>query len=187
MARYDRPVPRKPTDADLAQPVCLALVVEGIEHGWAVGTALAPGGEVGRIWSLSRPLVYRAIDRSVDDGHLRRRGTAPGGGRTRTLLAPTAAGRRSDARWLEEPVAHLRDVRTELLLKLELRRRRGLGNADLLERQRERLAPVIEAVSRGGDDLVARWRAEQAEAVERFLVRARAAEAPRRGGRPGPG
>jgi DNA-binding PadR family transcriptional regulator len=171
-----RAVSPKPTAADLARHVCLALVVEGAGHGWAVGSLLAPDGELGRIWTLSRPLVYRALDRSVRIGLLGRRGTAPGAGRTRTLLAPTAAGRRDDARWLDEPVAHLRDIRTELLLKLELRRRRGLANDEFLERQRARLTPVIEAVSRGGDDLVARWRAEQAEAVERFLLAARVHE-----------
>ena len=86
-------------------------------------------------------------------------------------MAPTAAGRRIDAAWLDEPVAHLRDVRTELLLKLELRRRRGLSSEDLLRRQATSLAPVLDAVSRGADDdLVGRWRFEQADATRRFLA-----------------
>lgn len=164
---------RKPTSADLAKDVCAALVVEGLDHGWAIGSVMAPGGELGRIWSLSRPLAYRALDQLVEDGRLRRRGTAPGAGRARVLLAPTARGRRVDAAWLDEPVAHLRDVRTELLIKLELRRRRGLPSGPFLRHQVHRLAPVIDAVSRGGDDdLVGRWRFEQAQAVRRFLAAA---------------
>jgi len=154
--------------------VCLALVAQGLEHGWAVGSVLARNGELGRIWTVSRPLVYRAIDLLVADGELRRRGTAAGAGRPRSLLAVTASGRRADAVWIDEPVAHLRDVRTELLLKLELRRRRVLPQRDFLDRQSERLAPVIDAVNRStNDDFVGRWRVEQAAAVERFLVSAR--------------
>ena len=169
---------RKATAADLAKDVCAALVVEGIGHGWAVGSVMAPDGDLGRIWTLSRPLVYRAIDQLVEEGRLRRRGSAPGAGRDRSLLAPTVRGRRRDEAWLDEPIAHLRDVRTELLLKLELRRRRGLPNHAFLGRQAQRLAPVIDAVSTGAPtDLVGRWRFEQAEATRRFLAAAREASA----------
>ncbi len=171
---------RKPTAADFAQHVCLALVVEGVEHGWAVGSVLAADGGLGRIWTLSRPLAYRALDQLVDDGRVRRRGTAPGRGRNRILLAATAAGRRDDAAWLDQPVLHLRDVRIELLMKLELRRRRGIVSGDFLDHQIASLAPLIAAVSGRHGDLVDRWRAEQARAVERFLLVARAESTDRR-------
>ena len=171
---------RTPTAADLAQQVCLALVVEGIDHGWAVGSVLAADGGLGRIWTLSRPLVYRAVDQLVDDGRVRRRGTAPGRGRNRILLAATAAGRRDDRRWLDRPVVHLRDVRIDLLVKLELRRRRGIGADEFLDRQISELAPLISAMSGRDGDLVDRWRAEQAHAVERFLLVARAEATDRR-------
>ena len=52
----------------VAEQVCLALVVEGQSHGWAIGTLLAPEGDVGRVWTLSRPLTYRAVDGLVDKG-----------------------------------------------------------------------------------------------------------------------
>ena len=64
-ARLDRQPPPSP-DLSLAEHVCLALIVEGVTHGWAVGTLLAPDGQLGRIWSLTRPLTYRAIDGLVD-------------------------------------------------------------------------------------------------------------------------
>jgi PadR family transcriptional regulator AphA len=76
--------------------------------------------------------------------------------------------------WLETPVLHVRDVRTELLVKLAILDRAGRPFDDLVARQVEALDPVIHAVSAkpAGErfDLVlARWRREQALAVERFL------------------
>lgn len=157
----------------LAEAVCLTLITQGLSHGWAVGTALAPDGDVGRIWTLSRPLTYRSIDGLVDKGLVIRRGHTAGRGRDRTVLAATPTGRRRARRWLDTPVAHLRDVRTELLVKLFLRARVGLDNEGLLESQQRVFDPTIDALTSGStDDLVAVWRGESATAVRRFLERA---------------
>lgn len=155
----------------VAEYACLAAVAEGAEHGWAVGSLLAPTGDLGRVWSLSRPLTYRSIDLLVEHRLLSRRGTAQGRGGDRTLLRITAAGRRALAAWLETPVEHLRDVRTDLLLKLVLCERAGVPSRPLLEAQRARFAPAIDALTsgRGQLDVVGRWRMESARAVERFL------------------
>ena len=88
----------------LGEHVALALVAQGEEHGWAVGTRLAPDGDIGRIWTLSRALTYRAIELLVERGLVARRGTAQGRGGDRTLLRPTAADARrsmrgSTSRW----------------------------------------------------------------------------------------
>jgi PadR family transcriptional regulator AphA len=158
----------------LAEHACLALVGQGVEHGWALGTLLAPGGEIGRIWSLTRPLTYRAVDQLVERRLVRRAGTASGRAANRIVLAPTAAGRRAAARWLDEPARHLRDVRTELLLKIVLRQRAGLPVTPLLAAQEVVFEPIVSALvrsSRSGD-LVDRWRAEHARAVQRFLRQA---------------
>jgi len=155
--------------------VCLVLVSQGVSHGWALGTLLAPDGEIGRIWSLSRPLTYRAIDGLVDKGLVSRRGRTAGSGRDRVVLAATAAGRRTGQRWLERPVPHLRDVRTELLVKLVLRQRAGLDNDALLSAQQVLFEPAIDVLtsSRDHEDLVDLWRRESARAVRRFLDQAR--------------
>jgi PadR family transcriptional regulator AphA len=149
----------------------LALIVEGISYGWAIGTVLAPDGELGRIWSLSRPLSYRAIDGLVDNGLVTRRTHKTGHGRDRGLLATTAKGRRTSRRWLDAPVEHIRDVRTELLVKLALRERAGLETRSLIIAQQEALQPTIDALSSAGegDGLVEVWRRENARAVRRFL------------------
>lgn len=155
----------------LAEHTCLALVCEGIEHGWAIGSLLAANGGLGRIWTLSRPLTYRAIDQLVERRLVVHRGTAQGRGRERLLLRATAAGRKAAAAWLDRPVDHVRDVRSELLLKLALRERAGLSSGELVSKQREHLSPVIESLNALAEsgDAVARWRAESARAVRRFL------------------
>lgn len=161
----------------LGEHVCLALAVEGTDHGWAIGALLAPEGDLGRIWTLSRPLTYRAIEQLSDRGMVTRTGSAPGRGRDRRTIAPTPAGRRLSRRWLGEPVEHLRDIRTELLLKLELRTRAGLPLAPLLDAQVEAIAPTVDALSQVRDpDLVALWRRENARAARRFLAAATAGE-----------
>src|SRR5436309_3198738 len=129
---------RAPSEPSFAEHVCLVLATQGVSHGWAIGTMLAAEGGIGRIWSLSRPLTYRAIDGLVDKGLLSRSGMRAGRGRDRVALAPTAAGRRLATRWLDTPVQHLREVRTELLVKLALRDRAGLDNEDLLDAQQAR-------------------------------------------------
>jgi PadR family transcriptional regulator AphA len=135
---------------------------------------LAPDGEVGRIWSLSRPLTYRAIDGLVEKHLITRRGHAAGRGRDRVILEPTPAGRRVAARWLDEPAQHLRDVRTELLVKLFLRKRIGLDNEPLLAAQLQIFAPTIDVLTStdADDDFVDLWRRESARAVRRFLQQA---------------
>lgn len=155
----------------LADYACLAAVAEGAEHGWAVGSLLARTGDVGRIWSLSRPLTYRSIDVLVERKLVSRRGTAQGRGGDRRLLRITAAGRRALAAWLDAPVEHLRDVRTELLLKLVLRERAGLSTRPLVAAQRTHFAGAIDALTNDTDalDVVGRWRMESARAVARFL------------------
>jgi len=95
-ARPGRSSTAKPTpEASFAELVCLTLVIQGVAHGWALGTMLAPDGELGRIWTLSRPLTYRAVDGLVDKALVTRRGRTGGQGRERVALAATAAGRRA--------------------------------------------------------------------------------------------
>ena len=109
---------------------------------------LAPDGEIGRIWTLSRPLTYRAIDGLVDKrlitrtGHRRR--TRP---RPCRSSPPHPPGAELAKRWLDTPVEHLRDVRTELLVKLFLRQRAGLDNEPLLAAQQEKFAPTIDVLT----------------------------------------
>lgn len=154
-----------------AEHVCLALIAEVETHGWAIGAELAPDGPVGRVWSLSRPLTYRAIDALADrqliDRHVSNAGKA---GRRRTRLTVTDAGRRAVRQWFDVPVEHPRDVRTELIVKLLLRERAGLPIEPLLEAQERAFTSLLDSlVTATGGDVVDLWRREQARAIRRFL------------------
>src|SRR6476646_9965143 len=90
----------------------LALLAEQPGHGWVLARQMTRTGDIGAVWSLGRPLVYRALE----------------------LL--DALGRDELERWLAEPVDHVRDVRSTFLLKLILIDRAGLDPEPLLEAQR---------------------------------------------------
>ena len=38
------------------------ILYQGPTHGFAVAARLKPDGDIGRVWSLSRPLTYRSLD-----------------------------------------------------------------------------------------------------------------------------
>jgi PadR family transcriptional regulator AphA len=164
----------------------LGLVAEQPAHGYALAQVLAPDGELGRIWTLPRPLVYRALGKLADAGLVAPAGAEPGvRGPRRERIACTAAGRAALERWLGAPVPHLRDARAALLLKLALLDRAGRDPLPLLEAQRAAFTPLLAAQRRrlrdadGFDRTVARLRYESARGIERFL-RAAIADAPAR-------
>lgn len=159
-------------DAQLARNVVLALVVLSPRHGWAIHEELSPTGDIGRAWTLSRQLVYRAIDTLVEDGLVQRATPKDGGGADKVIISPTAAGKRIARKWLDSPVIHLRDVRTELVLKVMLRDRLELALAPFLELQHEVFDPLIASINKDASDSpVNLWRRESANAVKRYLTR----------------
>lgn len=166
----------------LGEWACLGILAQAPAHGFAVAKRLAPDGDVGRVWSLSRALTYRALDQLVAGGQARAVAEEPGrAGGVRTVLAPTAAGRRQLDRWLTTPVQHLRDVRSELLLKLVLAEQSSVDVHDMLLVQRERVAAISSARAEDDPhDVVVLWRQESAEAVIRFLDALLARSASRR-------
>jgi DNA-binding PadR family transcriptional regulator len=159
----------------LSDWVVLGVVAETPTHGWPVVRELAADGAIGRVWTVSRPLVYRSLATLLAEGLIEEYGEAAGvRGPQRTIVRATRRGKAALRRWLEQPVDHMRDVRSELLVKLALLARAGRPSDTLIERQLERLEPVFAAVVRrpkgtGFDSVLATWRREQALAVRRFL------------------
>jgi DNA-binding PadR family transcriptional regulator len=154
----------------------LGLIAEKPRHGFAVRKALGPDGEVGRVWALPGPLVYRALTTLQAKGLAEVAGAERSDvGPQRTLVTATQAGRDGLAAWLWQPVEHLRDFRSLLMLKLALLDRAGLEAGPLLSAQRERVLPIVAALedqvrsSAGFDRTLATWRLESARAAVRFL------------------
>ncbi|MGH8947639.1 MAG: PadR family transcriptional regulator, partial [Acidimicrobiia bacterium] len=58
--------------------VVLGLLTEGPTHGFAISKVLQPGTNLGRVITVRRPLVYRALDRLVDAGLAEPAHTEPG-------------------------------------------------------------------------------------------------------------
>jgi DNA-binding PadR family transcriptional regulator len=158
-------------DAQLARNVVLALVLHTPRHGWAIHEELAANGEIGRAWTLSRQLVYRAIDTLVEDGLVKRATPKDGGGADKVVISATASGKRATTKWLDAPVTHLRDVRTELVVKIMLRERFSLSLTPFIDSQRTVFEPLIAAINADkSDSPVNLWRKESANAVARYLT-----------------
>jgi len=167
---------RRPEQLTSGEWAVLALVAEGPTHGFAVARALAPGGDVGRVWALRRPLVYRTLEQLERRQLICTTGTQESeSGPQRTLVAATDAGAAALERWLREPVEHVRDTRSELMLKLLFADRRGsdvepLVSAQLrlLRAQRRELRAAL-ADADGFARTLALWRLESTGAAIRFL------------------
>jgi DNA-binding PadR family transcriptional regulator len=177
------PADRRRRELLLGEWACLGVLYERPTHGFAIASALRPGGELGRVWSLSRALTYRSLDQLVERGLVRSVGEEPGiAGGNRTVLAATRDGRRQLRWWLSSPVEHLRDLRSELLLKLVIADRCGIDVTEMLHRQRDHVVALAAAHAEGATitadetrsgtvDVVALWRVEASEAALRFLDR----------------
>ena len=153
----------------------LAVVSEDPTHGFAIAQLTAPGGELGRIWHIPRPVIYRSIGRLLDLGLLAPGPVESGRGPQRTLYSVTPRGRAAVAHWLDTPVQHIREVRSHLLLKLALLDRAGGDPTGLLERQKAILEPIAEAINaetpgtQSFDATLLAWRRATTAATLNFL------------------
>jgi PadR family transcriptional regulator AphA len=163
------------TSLPLAEYTVLAVLSERPTHGFAIARLTAPDGELGRIWHIPRPVVYRSIGRLLDAGLITPAAVESGRGPQRTLYTATPEGQQAVAQWLDTPVEHVRDVRSHLLLKLALLDRVGRDPTDLLRRQKVILEPIAEAVRterperKGFDATLLAWRRATAAATMNFL------------------
>jgi DNA-binding PadR family transcriptional regulator len=155
-------MPRTREELTAGEWAVLALLSEGPAHGFALARAMAPDGEVGQVWAVRRPLVYRALETLNRMELIGPVGTLPSrSGPQRTILEATPAGKRVLTQWLHEPVSHVRDGRSLLMLKLLFLTRRRGDLESLLAAQREQFALRAERLAAA---------VEQAEGFERALL-----------------
>jgi PadR family transcriptional regulator AphA len=132
----------------------LALLMERPSHGWRLSDLLERDGEVGAIWSIARPLVYTSLRRLEADGYIKTAGIERGSrGPHRVNYAVTPKGRSTAKRWLNDPVEHVRDIRSLFLLKVVLSKRLGLDAEPLLVGQRALLTPLVAFLEARLDDV----------------------------------
>ncbi len=152
----------------------LGLLAEGPTHGFAISKALQPETEVGRVITVRRPLVYRALDRLVDFGLAEPAHTEPGtAGPNRVIHRVTRTGQRRLDSWLASPVGHVRDMRIEFQLKLALLQRLGRSPLQLVVLQRRALDPTLAALEVPSSDMVDHlelWRRHNAAAAASYLA-----------------
>ncbi len=156
----------------------LGLLSRRPQHGFALAKSLSPDGDFGHVWTVRRPLVYRALETLRADGLIAFHATEPGDGgppRRKTVIRPRGKSALID--WLGEPVQHIRDARSLLLLKLVIIDDLGLDPTALIESQLE----VVKAIacglelqasrtSEGSERTVLLFRLEIARGLERFLA-----------------
>lgn len=159
----------------LPEWLVLAILSQQPAHGFAVARQTAAGGELGRIWQIPKAVIYRAIGRLLDAGLIAADGVEPGLGPQRTVYAATPEGRGKAREWLRAPVGHVRDIRSQLLLKLALLDRAGEDPGELLRRQRAALDPIARAIEArqsqcaGFDAILLAWRRSTVQAALDFL------------------
>jgi PadR family transcriptional regulator AphA len=140
-----------------------------------VAAVLGPDGELGRIWQVAKPVTYRCLDRLEQLGLIRSAGTQAGNGPVRFLFRATSTGERAARSWLTRPAGHVRNLRSEFLVKLALACRAGVSIGVLAQVQQAELEPIAAALgehldsAQGFDRILALWRYETVSASLRFL------------------
>jgi len=160
-------------EPSLTEYAVLGLLAERPTHGFAISKALQPDTEVGRVITVRRPLVYRALDRLVEAGLAEPVHTEPGAaGPNRVIHRVTRQGRRQLDAWLGSPVGHVRDMRIEFQLKLALLQRLDRSPLQLVVLQRRALDPTLAALdvpAKGSVDHLELWRRHNAAAATSYL------------------
>jgi molybdopterin-binding protein len=160
----------RPLHLGLTENACLALVLFGVDHGYRLAKQFEPEQRLGEVFTLTRPVVYRAIKTLESTRHLETTESSGVRGQLKWTLRCTQSGEAHAREWLDTPVGHIRDIRSELLIKMLIRETHGLDVDVLIKRQRAMLLPVVEHLLAGDDrGPVATWRREQARSVMRFL------------------
>lgn len=128
------------------------------------------------VWTVQRPQVYRALNRLEALGFAEVAQHEVGeGGPPRLLYRLSVAGHEALERWLFTPVEHLREGRSELLLKVVFLERGGHDPAPLLVAQRQLFAEILTryrarlSSATGAEATALAWRTEMASAALAFL------------------
>jgi DNA-binding PadR family transcriptional regulator len=166
----------------------LSLLCIEPAHGWTLASEFNRDREIGQIWSLSRPLVYRTLE-ILEQRELIEPARIEAGvrGPHRTVFRATERGHDEFRRWLSEPVEHQRDMQPLFLLKLVFAERAGIVPAPIVDTQKAAFSTAVESLeaqladSSGSEWAVAWLRLESTSAVLRLIDKIGTPAEPRRG------
>ncbi|HLJ66661.1 MAG TPA: PadR family transcriptional regulator [Chloroflexota bacterium] len=134
--------------AEPARYALLGLLLERPAHGYELARRFDAGSALGDIIHLSASHLYALLSLLERDGLIAGEEQQAGARPLRRVFALTGAGRDVVLHWLDEPVAHPRDTRIELPLKLYIARSFEPARARrLLERQRSTFEAYIERLA----------------------------------------
>ena len=161
----------------LAEWVLLCLLREEPTYGLDLAGLLARDGSLGQIWSVPKAMVYYALQQLELAGLIRMtKEQRTRLGPARSIYRVTPAGRAAAEAWVSRPVAHVRDVRSELMIKLALNDRTGVDSRPLVRAQLAQLVPIAAGLddrlraAEGFERTLAVWRYEALTATMQFLT-----------------
>lgn len=127
----------------------LALEPNHAAHGYDLARHFADGQPLGEVFRLEPGMLYHHLKKLAAAGWVESSTETQASRPARRTFRLSSAGRAELDRWLQEPVAHTREIRLEFLVKLYFAQRLAPGRvADLVEEQREvlrRLAANLES------------------------------------------
>ncbi len=103
-----------------AEHAVLGLIAEvgGDAHGYELARHFDPDRPLGQVLRLEQSMLYQHLKKLESRGWLTMSLQPQGSRPPRQVYGITAEGRAELRRWLEEPVAHTREIRLEFLVKL---------------------------------------------------------------------
>ncbi|RDI95491.1 PadR family transcriptional regulator [Meiothermus sp. QL-1] len=155
----------------------LSALLEGESHGFRLAALFSLEGELGEIWRIQRPQVYRSLEHLQSLGLIEVVRCEEGlAGPPRTLFALTEAGRQAALGWLFTPVERLRYGRSDLRLKIAFLLRLGLDLRSFLQAQQAVYERILRSLEQQQAESRVRrvsllWRQQMARASLGFVQR----------------
>jgi DNA-binding PadR family transcriptional regulator len=152
----------------------LAFIAEDTAHGFKVASAFTKQQPLGNVWYLQRPQVYRSLEYLKKQALVQSLPQEKGeSGPPRLRYQITKKGRQKLEVWLQTPVEHLREGRSELLLKLLFLQRRGNDTRIFLEHQKKVFQDIqdslTERLNESGEHIIVLWRLHSVRAALQFI------------------
>ncbi len=101
-------------------------------HGYELYQRLTAAHDLGLVWRLKEPQLYRLLSRLEEAGYIEAVHAPQTSRPTRRMLHLTDAGQAAFETWVRTPLRHGRDLRLEFLAKLYFARQLGPSVVDSL-------------------------------------------------------